>query len=531
MEEKNLNENDKDNPNENDKNNTEGKPSILYRILNGIERVGNAIPNPALLFVALCVITLILSAVVSWAGISVPHPATGVEIKAVNLLSIEGLHKILTGLVTNFTGFAPLGTVLVALLGLAVAEASGLMNTTLRVLVMNSPKQLLTSVIVFAGVLSHIASDIGYVLLIPLSAMVFLAIGRHPLVGLAASFAGVSGGFSANFLLGPTDTLLAGMTQEAAQILDKGYMVTPAANYYFMAASAVLVVVLGTLVTEKIVAPRLGEYNGEMKAERLEKLTADEKRGLWFTFVALLIFVGLILWGTVPADGFLRDPKTGDFLKSPFLQGIVAVIFFGGVWLGLAYGIGARTFKSANDIIEAMEEAMRTMAVYLVLAFFAAQFVAFFNWSNLGLLLAVEGAELLKSLQLSGVTLIISFVVLSIVLDLFIGSASAKWAVMAPVFVPMLMLLGYSPELTQAAYRIGDSVCNIITPLMSYFPLIVAFAQKYDKKAGIGTIMSMMMPYSVTFFIGWTLFLIIWFWFDLPLGPGAQIYYQVPQAN
>jgi len=240
------------------------------------------------------------------------------------------------------------------------------------------------------------------------------------------------------------------------------------------------------------------------------------------------VFAGLILWGTVPADGFLRDAKTGDLLKSPFLSGIVAVIFAGGVFLGLAYGIGARTIKNTNDMTTAMENSMKTMATYIVLAFFAAQFIAFFNWSNLGVIIAVNGAEVLRSLEVGGVTLIILFVVATMILDLLIGSAAAKWALVAPIFVPMMMILGYSPEMTQATYRIGDSVINIVSPLMAYFPLIVAFAQKYDPKAGIGTLMALMMPYSVAFFFGWTMFLIIWFYFALPLGPGAEMFYQMP---
>lgn len=498
----------------------------LYRILNFVERVGNLIPNPAMLFVGLAALVVIVSAIASSAGLSVAHPATGETVRVVNLFSVEGLHRILTGLVTNFTGFAPLGTVLVALLGLAVAEASGLISAFLRLLVMSAPKKMLTVVVVFAGVMSHTASDIGYVLLIPLSAMIFLAVGRHPLAGLAASFAGVSGGFSANFLLGPTDALLAGITQEAAHILNPNYLVTPAANYYFMASSAVLVTILGTIITEKIVVPRLGEYKGDAVPEKIESLQPNEKRGLWCALAALVIFVGLILWGTVPADGFLRDPKTGGLLRSPFLSGIVAVIFAGGAFLGLAYGIGARTIKNSNDVTTAMETQMKTMATYIVLAFFAAQFIALFNWSNLGIVVAVNGADFLKSLEIGGVTLIVSFVVATIILDLLIGSASAKWALIAPIFVPMMMLLGYSPELTQSAYRIGDSVVNIVSPLMTYFPLIVAFAQKYDPKAGIGTLMALMMPYSVIFFVGWTLFLIVWFYFGLPLGPGAGLYYQ-----
>lgn len=502
--------------------------SGLYRLLNLVERAGNVIPNPAILFVVLGAVVVVASALVSNAGISVQHPAKDEVVRAVNLLSVEGLHRIMTSLVTNFTSFAPLGTVLTALMGLAVAEASGLIRTSLRLLVMSSPKKLLTVVVVFAGVLSHTASDIGYVLLIPLSAMIFHAVGRHPMAGLAAAFAGVSGGFSANVLLGPIDAMLAGITQEAAHIVDPGYAVTPLANYYFMAASALLVTILGTVITEKIVVPRLGEYGGEAKPETLDPLTAAERRGMRFAIAALIVFAALIALGTVPAGGFLRDPKTGGLLSSPFLSGIVAVIFAGGIVLGIAYGWGAKTIKNTNDLTSAMENSMRTMATYIVLAFFAAQFIALFNWSNLGVIVAVNGAEFLKSMEVSGVTLIVSFVVATIILDLLIGSAAAKWALVAPVFVPMMMILGYSPEMTQATYRIGDSVINIVSPLMAYFPLIVAFAQKYDPRAGIGTLMALMLPYSVTFFVGWTLFLIVWFYFGLPLGPGAEIIYQMP---
>ena len=508
---------------------------FVYRVLGRIERVGNLLPHPATLFVILAVLVVIISAITAWFGVAVTHPGTGKEVKAVSLLTIEGLHRILTSLVTNFTGFAPLGTVLVALLGISVAEASGFISAILRLAVINAPKRLLTFVVVFAGVVSHVASDVGYVVVIPLGAVIFYAVGRHPLAGLAAAFAGVSGGFSANLLLGPTDTLLAGITQEAAKILDPGYAVTPAANYFFMATSAFLVAFAGTYVTEKVIVPRLGEYvpkdDVDVKAEEMTSLTSLEKRGLIFAFIALAGIVTVILLGLVPDGGFLRDPKTGGVLTSPFLSGIVAIIFFSAVIIGLAYGIGAKTIKSDADVMHAMEGSMRTLAGYLVLAFFAAQFVAFFNWTNLGIITAVEGAEVLKAMNLSGVLLIVSFVIVTVILDLFVGSASAKWAVMAPVFVPMLMILGYSPEITQAAYRIGDSVANIITPLMSYFPLIVAFAQKYDKSAGIGTIMALMMPYSFVFFISWTLLLIAWYLLGLPLGPGAEIYYTPAAAQ
>ncbi|HYN85257.1 MAG TPA: AbgT family transporter [Pyrinomonadaceae bacterium] len=501
------------------------RESAMNRFLSFIERAGNILPHPATLFIILALFVVVLSAITSAAGVSVVHPGTKEVIKAESLLTVAGLHRILTSLVTNFTGFAPLGTVLVAMLGIAVAEGSGLISAVLRAAVLSAPRRLLTMVVVFAGVLSHIASDVGYVLVIPLGAMIFLAVGRHPLAGLAAAFAGVSGGFCANFLLGPTDPLLAGITQEASRILDKGYVVTPAANYYFAAASAFLIVIAGTLITEKVVVPRLGEYRGDEKPEELKELSAAEKRGLWVALATAAVLVGIILWGLVPDRGFLRDPQTNSVLRSPFLSGVVAIIFFGGALVGLAYGLAAGTIRSDNDVMKAMEKAMATMALYLVLVFFAGQFVAFFNWTHLGVITAVKGAELLRASGIGGVPLIISFVVVTVLLDLVLGSASAKWAVMAPVFVPMFMLLGYSPELTQAAYRIGDSVANIITPLMSYFPLVVAFAQRYDKRAGIGTVMATMLPYSITFFILWTTLLVVWYLLGLPLGPGAGIPY------
>ncbi|HEX6278841.1 MAG TPA: AbgT family transporter [Pyrinomonadaceae bacterium] len=502
---------------------------LVYRILGRIELIGNKLPHPAVLFVILAILVILLSAITTFYGISVIHPGTGEEIKSVSLLNQEGLHRILTNLVANFTGFAPLGVVLVAILGISVAEASGFISAILRLVVIKAPAKLLTAVVVFAGVISNIASDVGYVVVVPLGAVIFYAVGRHPLVGLAAAFAGVSGGFAANIFVGPSDALMAGITQEGARILDPTYVVSPAANYYFLTASAFLVTIMGTFVTEKIIAPRLGKYTPDegvhVEAADITALAPNERHGLIFAGIVFVILVSIILAGTLPANGFLLDPKTGSFLTSPFLKGIIAVIFIGGALLGLAYGIGAGTIKNDSDVVAAMEGGMKTLAAYIVLAFFAAQFVAFFNWTNLGLITAVEGADLLKSLNVGGIPLIISFVLVTVVLDLLVGSASAKWAVMAPVFVPMLMLLGYSPELTQAGYRVGDSVANIITPLMAYFPLIVVFAQKYDPKAGIGTIMALMMPYTVVFLISWTILLVLWYAFGIPVGPGAGIHY------
>jgi len=494
------------------------------RSLSIIERAGNALPHPATLFALLAFLVVLLSGLFSLTGISALHPGTGETITPFNLLSVEGLHMILTKMVVNFTAFAPLGTVLVAMLGIGIAEGSGLIGAVMRALVMASPKKLLTFVVVFAGVLSNTASEVGYVLLVPLAAVIFLAAGRHPLAGLAAAFAGVSGGYSANLLLGTIDPLLAGLSQEAARIIDPTYLVNPACNYYFMFVSTFLIAGLGTWVTERIVIPRLGEYKGDEKPEELRNATAAEKRGMKWASVAVLIFTAVILAGLLPAEGFLRDPETHEILHSPFMSGIVAMIFISAAIAGIAYGVGAKTFKNDSDVMGGMAKSMETLGSYIVLVFFAAQFVAYFNWTNLGLILAIKGADVLKAADLGPIALMLSFVIVSAMINMVMGSASAKWAIMGPVFIAMFMLLGYTPEFTQMAYRVGDSVTNIISPMMSYFALIVAFIARYDKKAGIGTVISTMLPYSVVFLIGWSVLLIIWVWLELPIGPGAPMF-------
>lgn len=498
--------------------------NAVARLLSAIEKTGNALPHPATLFLIFAAGVVIVSALAAAIGIEVKHPGTGEPIRPFSLLSVEGLHMILMRMVANFTGFAPLGTVLVALLGIGVAEASGLIGAALRLVVLAASKRMLTVVIVFAGVMSNAGSEVGYVLLVPLAAAIFLAAGRNPLAGLAAAFAGVSGGYSANLLLGTVDPLLAGITQEAAHIIDPQWLVNPACNYYFMFASTFLVTAAGTWVTEKIVVPRLGDYTGEGSGEDLRPLEPSERRGLRYAALVAVAITVFVLAGTVPNSGYLRDPKTGDLLHSPFLSGIVALIFIAAALAGLAYGIGARTIKSDGDVMKGMAKAMETMGSYLVLVFFAAQFVAYFNWTNLGLIFAVKGADALKAAGFSGLPLILCFIALTSVINLAMGSASAKWAVMAPVFVPMFMLLGYTPELTQAAFRVGDSVTNIVSPMMSYFALITAYIQRYDKTAGMGTLIATMLPYSVAFFIVWSLLLAVWYMAGWPLGPGAMLH-------
>ena len=491
--------------------------------LGTVERVGNRLPHPATLFAILAVVIIIVSGIASTLGLEVTHPGTGELVRPVSLLTVDGLHRILTEMVTNFSGFAPLGVVLVSMLGIGVMEASGLIAAALRLLVLSAPSRLLTYVIVFAGVLSKTASEIGYVLLVPLGGIIFLGAGRHPIAGIAAAFAGVSGGYSANLLLGTVDPLLAGLSEEAARIVDDGYRVNPAANYFFMVVSTFVVSATGTWVTERIVIPRLGEYQGEEKQSKIEALSEEEWRGLRFAAAAFVLVGAWVLWGTVPPDGFLRNPETGSLLRSPFLSGIVAFIFLGGTAVGVAYGVGSRKFRSDNDVMDGMGKTVSTLGSYLVLVFFAAQFVAYFNWTNLGLIFAVKGAETLQASGLGGIPLMLAFVVLSAIINLFMGSASAKWAVMAPVFVPMFMLLGYTPELTQTAYRIGDSSSNIISPMMSYFALIVAFFERYDKKSGIGTVIATMLPYTVVFMLVWSVVLVVWMLLGLPVGPGAGL--------
>mgnify|MGYP002621557004 FL=1 len=500
----------------------EPRSSLLARALGWVERAGNVLPHPGTLFAIMALLVILGSGLASAFELEVVHPGTGEIIAAENLMSVKGLHRILTGMVTNFTAFAPLGTVLVAMLGIGIAEGSGLIATALRIMVMAAPKRLLTFVIVFAGILSNTASEIGYVLLVPVSASVFLAAGRHPIAGLAAAFAGVSGGYSANLLLGTIDPLLAGLSEEAAQIVDPEYRVNPAANYYFMFVSTFLIAAAGTWVTNRLVEPRLGAYTGDEKPEALHEATPQERRGLRWALIVGVLLALLLVWsalpiGSLPGAGWLRDPATGALLRSPFMSGIVAMIFFVGAGTGLAYGIAAGTYRSDAQVMKGMGKAMETMGLYMVLVFFAAQFVAYFNWTNLGLILAVRGSELLRSSGLGPIPLLATFVFVSALLNIIMGSASAKWAIMAPVFVPMLMLLGFSPELTQVAYRIGDSTTNVISPMMTYFALIVAFVTRWDPKAGIGTVVATMLPYTIVFSAVWLVMLVVWLLFGLPI--------------
>jgi len=493
-------------------------------ILGGVEKVGNALPHPAALFGIFGLITLLLSLVgyyLQWEGV---NPGTGETVRIINLLSKEGLHRILLDMVVNYTGFAPLGIVMVAMLGIGIAESSGLIKSAINMLLIKAPPNSITFLIVFTGILSNIASDLGYILIIPLAGIIFHSLGRHPIAGMAAAFAGVSGGFSANLLIGTIDPLLAGLSTEAANIVDPDYYVMPTANYYFMAVSTVIISIAGTWVTKAIVEPRLGKYTGNVPQEEVSKLKVNEKKGLKWSGIVLLLFIVLIAAGLIPENGILRSAD-GTILHSPVLKGFIAVLFIIAGTCGIVYGYVSGTFKNHEDVIKGMNSSFKGLISFLVLVFFAAQFVAWFKWSNLGILIAVKGAEFLQSIDLGLIPLVILFIIISGTINMFMGSASAKWAIMGPVFIPMFMLLGYSPELSQAVYRIGDSITNLISPMMSFFALIIVYFEKYDAKSGIGSLMATMLPYSIAFFIAWTLLMVAWILIGLPLGPEAGLFY------
>lgn len=497
---------------------------VFNKSLDYIEIIGNKLPHPATLFALLAVIVALASWLSDLLVLTAIHPADGTIIVVKNLLSAEGLRWMYTNVVHNFVNFPPLGYVLAVMIGIGVAEGSGLFNSMIRALVLNAPKKLITGAIVLAGVLSHLASEAGYVILIPLGAAIFHALGRHPMAGLAAAFCGVSGGFGANFLIGSIDPVLAGLSESAAHIIDPNMKVNAAVNFYFMFVSAFVIVIIGTWITEKIVEPRLNTYDGSAEKIPVDTITPVEQKGLRWAGISLIILVILLVLTVLPENGIFRNPDNGEVLHSPFFDGIITGILIFFLVPGLVYGLIVKSIKNDKDFMKHIIKSMSTMATYIVLVFFAAQFVYFFRYSNLGLIIAINGAEFLKNIGLTGIPLIAAFVILAAFINLFMGSASAKWAIMAPVFIPMFMLLGYHPALTQAAFRIGDSVTNLITPMMSYFALIVAFAQKYDEKYGIGTIISTMIPYSIIFTIIWTALLIIWMLTGFPLGPDGPLY-------
>lgn len=505
------------------------RPTALDRFLNVIEKAGNKLPDPAVLFLIAMLLVWAFSALLAPMQFSEIDPRNGEPIRVNNLLTGPALATFLATMVNVFVNFPPLGVVLVAMLGVGVAESVGFLNAGLKWMLNLTPRALLTPMIVLVACLSHTATDAGYVLVIPLGGVIFYTAGRHPLAGIAAAFAGVSGGFSANFIPSGIDPLLQGFTQAGAQLIDPARQVNPLSNWFFLSASTVLVVALGWFLTDRIVEPRLAgtAVDGDTKdMPKLEALTSEERRGLAMGGGAMLLLLALLVAAAWPAWSPLRSPE-GELTSftAPIMRSIVPLIFLLFLLPSIAYGYAAGTVKTHRDVVAGMTKAMSLMGYYIVMAFFAALFTSEFGRSNLGALVALKGATFLQAMALPGQITIVGIILVTAVVNLLIGSASAKWALLAPIFVPMLMQVGLSPELTQAAYRIGDSSSNIITPLMPYFPLVVVFCQRYVRGAGIGTVASMMLPYSVTFIVIWTLFLLGFWALGLPLGLQAPYTY------
>ena len=565
--------------NSSDANPSASESRLTQRLLNAVEWAGNKLPDPAFLFVWALAIVWISSKLLAPVAFTEFDPRSNSPIKVVDQLSGKAMVDFLANMVKTFVEFPPLGVVLVALLGVGVAEHTGFIQAMLKGMLKLTPAWLLTPMLILVSLLSHSAGDTGYVLIIPLGAVMFAAAGRHPLAGITAAFAGVSGGFSANFLPSSLDPLLQGFTEKAAHIVNPAVHVNPLCNYWFMTASCVLIVGIGWYITERIIEPRLRRMpvdGAGHDGANMHHLSAQEIRGLQVglgLLVAGLVALAVFAWpnespfradvsapaqasaGTAPAGapaaaapaagapGSTAAPAVSTTTSAasssgersltsrdaPMMKAIVPLIFVLFLIPGIAYGYAAGTVKGHRDIVQGMTKSMGTISYYLVMAFFAAQFAAAFTNSNIGVLLAVKGANALAAMKMPAQVTIAGIILITTGVNLLIGSASSKWALLSPIFVPMLMTLGLSPELTQAAYRIGDSSTNIITPLMPYFPLVVVYAQKYVKNTGIGTLISLMLPYSISFLIGWTVLLMVWWGLGLPLGLQAGYTYTMAQ--
>ncbi|NNE69160.1 MAG: AbgT family transporter [Rhodothermales bacterium] len=509
----------------------EQKSGFVNRVLGSVERIGNKLPDPSMLFLISMFIVWIFSALLAGVEFADIDPRSGEPIRVNNLLTGAAMATFLSNMVTIFTGFAPLGVVLVAMLGVGVADEAGFFTTSIKLMLSKTAAFLLTPMVVLVGLLSHSAIDAGYVLVIPLGGIIFHAAGRHPLAGIAAAFAGVSGGFSANPLPSALDPLLQGFTQPAAQIVDPAVLVNPLGNYFFTAISSVLIISLAWFVTDRIIEPRLNRTTpmdaDAEAAPEMDTISDQERRAFRWSILTMLAGVVILVLVLLPGDSPFRDAEGSlNSFSAPIMQSIVPLIFLLFLLPGVVYGFVAGTFKKSKDMVDAMTKAMEGMSYYIVMAFFCALFIYAFNTSNIGALMAVKGAAALKALALPGSVTIFGIVFLTAFVNLFVGSASAKWALLAPIFVPILMQVGISPELTQAAYRVGDSSSNIITPLMPYFPLVVVYCQRYVKSTGIGTLTSLMLPFSVVFLICWSIFLLLYWAVGLPLG--FQAFYTYP---
>jgi len=499
------------------------------KILDVVEKIGNRVPHPAVIFVILIGIVIVLSHIFYLLGLHVSYQEVDPETDEINyvttvarsLLTIDGIRFMFTGVVQNFMNFNAVGVIIVAMVGVGVAESAGLVKALIRKLVAVAHPKALTYILVFVGILSSIAADAGYLVLIPLAAAAFISVGRHPLAGLAAAFAAVAAAFLVNILIVPVDGILTGVTNDAIHLVNPALSIDLAANVWFSIGSVVLLTLLIGLVTDKLVEPRLGVYRGDYQPEGDGALSPEESRGLRFALLGLIgvfVFVGLL---TLPTGAPLRNPQTGAIIgNSPFMNSLIVTIALVFLTCGVAYGIGARTMKGTLDVVNAMTKAIASLSGLILLLLVISQFLAYFNYTNMATLAAVSLADVLQSANLDALWLLVGFVVVVFVLDLVITGAIPKWAIFAPIFVPLLMRLHVAPEAVLAAYRVGDSPINVITPLNPYFAMIVVFAQQYQKDAGVGTVIALMLPYVVVLCVLWTLFLAEWYLLGLPWGIG-----------
>ncbi|GAK13666.1 LOW QUALITY PROTEIN: aminobenzoyl-glutamate transport protein [Geomicrobium sp. JCM 19039] len=497
----------------------------MNRFLNRVEWLGNKLPHPFILFVYFAIAIIIISWIVSQFNVAVEHPTTSEVIEARSLFSGEGLLFMLESMITNFTASPRLGLILTMMLGIGLAQQVGLFDTFMKATIMRAPTALVTYAIIFAAVLGNIASDAAMIIIPPLAAMVFYSLGRHPIAGMCAGFAGVAAGFTANIIIAGTDALLAGITEEAAQSIIPEASVTPLDNWFFMSVSTFMVILVVGLVTTRIIEPRLGKFNDTYAEPAVLGETAtipskQEIKGLIYAVIGTVIYLALIGIALLPENSVLR----GEDGESPLLSNIVPIILVWFIIVSVAYGVTVGTIKKTADIPNHMTEAMKSMVPYIVLVFAIAQFIAYFNWTNLSTILAVNTSEFLEGIGFTGLGLMVAFILLAALLNQMITSGSAQWALMAPVFVPMLMLLGYDPAYAQLAYRIGDSASSVLTPLNPYLIMVLGFMKRYDSRMGLGSIISLMIPYAFILLGAWILLFIIWTMLGLPIGPGVGIY-------
>ncbi|HSV89306.1 MAG TPA: AbgT family transporter [Bacteroidales bacterium] len=498
-------------------------------ILRWIEVMGNKLPHPFWLFVWICIIVVVVSGVSSLFGVQAVHPDTGDIVKAQNLLSGDGLRRFVENMVSNFAYFAPFGLVLVMLMGVSIAERSGLMTVVMRTIAFSVPKKIVLPVIFIIGACGNIGSDAGIVIVPPIAALIFAQMGLSPIAGLIAGYAGATAGFTANFFIAGTDVLLAGISTEVTRNIDPNLEVSATANWYFMIVSTLMIGIVGAYIARKYTIPRASLFSiTSENVEIAEKTTLSplERKALKNAGIALLIYGVLVALAVIPEGAPLRNQETGGLVPSPFLRGLVPILFFMFAIPGYVYGKTTGVIKKPIDILKQMEHGMKELSGYIVLMLVVSQFINLFSWSNLDTILSINGAELLKATGFTGPIMIAMFVVFVAGLNIFIGSGSAKWAILAPVFIPMLYQIGYSPAFVQLIYRIGDSITNVVSPLYVYFPLLLGWIHKYNKNIGIGTVISLLLPYAVILLITWLVLLFVWFYLGLPIGVGETIHLQ-----